>query len=158
MVAQERRGLSVLEALLATVLVSTAVLAYLSLSAQETRWTQDLDDRAKAVAIAQNMLIICERDFHHLFYNAPKDDSGAYVMDNALITIPDASIAIGVLFDWAKKKTDHGGFSVKMGFLPSPPSLSGSGVQGVAKLTCRVQWKTERGDVRWVELPSIVPL
>lgn len=153
-----RSGLSVLEALLAAVLVSIAVLAYLSLSTQEARWTQDIDDRAKAVAIAQNMLIICERDFHSFFYQAPKDDQGVYVLEDALTKIPEGATAIGNLFDWVKTKTERGGFSIKMGFLPSPPNLTGNGVTGVARLTCRVQWKTKRGDLRWVELPSVVPL
>ncbi len=153
-----RRGMSILEVLIAAVIISTAIFAYLSLAAQETRWTKDIDDRAKALALAENMLLLTEFDWHDQFRRLPKEKNGAHVLDEAHKKLPDASVALGTtLFDWVAEKQKDGGFGVTMVFNPTPTDMTGTPVTTVGKMSCKVSWLGEGGKAKWIELHSVVP-
>ena len=157
MVKQNRRkAFSFLEVLIAAVLLSISVVAYLSLSSSEVRWSKAVEDRTKALTLARNMLTVIEYGYRkELMAGTPTGDGG-YRLANAHQKLKEANLALGTaLFKWVAEKSALGDFGLDLTWTPAPSSKVGK-VSSVGKAVCTVRYKLPSGDKRKVEMIRVL--
>jgi len=146
--SRNRRAFSLIEILIAVVLAGLCIVVYLSLSASETRWTRELDNRAKALALAENTLALVEGGDRTELLSGALQSDGSRLLDDPDGAVPGGTLIFGVaLFEWVATQRTRGGLQWQLSYLPAP-------LAGVVR--CKVAWKDARGQTRHVSLQSTV--
>ena len=150
------KAFSFVEVLIAAVLLSLSVVAYLSLSSSEVRWSKAVEDRTKALTLARNMLTVIEFGYRkELMAGTPTGDGG-YKLENAHQVLKEANLALGTaLFKWVADKSALGDFGLDLTWNPAPQSGVGQ-VHSVGKAVCTVRYKLPSGDKRSVKLIRVL--
>ncbi len=153
---KNRRGFSFLEVLIAAVILSITVVAYLSLSSSEVRWSKAVEDRTKALALARNMLTIIEYGYRDELMKGTPTGDGGFLLTNAHQKLKEANLALGTaLFKWVTAKTALGDFGLDITWTPGPNSSQGQ-VQAVGKAVCTVRWKMATGEKRSLDVVRVL--
>jgi len=167
-----KRGLSLLEVLIAAVIASLAIIPYLSLSSRETRSTFDLAQRAKALSLAQNTLTLLTNGHRKDLYNGNLQQNsgihdsgknsgithaGIYELKNPDLVLNDAFLATGKgLSTWIGAQRRRGYFEYKVTWHPNPPDLTGINKENFfGELTCTVGWQANRKKRKQLTLRKI---
>ena len=152
-----RKGLSLLEALIAAIIASVAIIPYLTLSSSETRSTMDLAQRAKATSLARNTLVLMESGHRRELYQSPPDNNGIYTLNNPDITLSDSYLATGKgLSQWIAAQRRRGYFLYNVSWNPNPPDLSGiSQESDCGELSCTVGWLADGKKKKQLSLKRI---
>ncbi len=148
---------SLIEVLIATALIATIIVAFLTLSASESRWTRDVSDRAKAVTLARNLIALVEGGCRESLQDGKRQSDGSYLTENVDQVLPEVGIALGsALFDWVLDKRRHGKFALELRWLPGPPDRALKPVEALGKVLCVVRWRSSGGEEKRVEMVRLV--
>ena len=166
---EKNRGLTLVEVLIVTVILGVTLLAFLTLTGQETRFAKSTSDRAYAIALANNFLAYLEPlDRGRLLAGTPL--GGASV--NCCHTLLEegkwsegtswrnsrSEAALGQLHDWVSKSRAKLEFITKLVYPKDPQTGKQNNSFGMLEVICRVTWLNGRGMERCVELPRIFTL
>ena len=140
------RGFSLIEVLLASVLLSTCLVGYLSLGASETSHVREGRDRAVAMAIARNLANLVRNSSNRAWLQSAGQNDGSGTYRLGLCCVPQVGLALGQEQQQWIARHEAG---VALLWTPNPSA-------GVGRLECVVTWKTRRGHARRVDLPLVV--
>ena len=152
-----RRGLSLMEVLIAAIIASLAVIPYIGLSSRETRSTRDLAQRSKAISLARNTLNLMEKGHRKELYSGTLAKSGSYELSDPDLLLNDSFLATGKgLSQWMSSQRRAGYLLYKVTWLPGPPDLTGmTGENAFGELTCTVGWLADRNHKKQLTLRRI---
>ncbi len=148
-----RQAFSLVEVLIASLLLATAVVSLLSLSTQETRYSGAMQDRARALALASNMMTLVEHGSRDRLEAGAPDDDGSFVVDNAISFFPGSRLAVGLaLEDWVKAKS----VNVQFRWQPAKRGPASTTEDILGRLVCKVSWKLSQGVERSLFLERLL--
>jgi len=142
-----RRASTLLEVLIATLLVGVTAVVFLAITQREMTWSRDLDDRAKALALAENALELIEFGYRDTLNNGTPEPGGL-VLHQLDRLLPDGHLIYGTgLFDWVAKQRKRGSFDISCQWQATTQTPL-----PLARARIRVEWSTRKGEARWLEL------
>ncbi len=167
---KKSKGLGLVEIVIVAVILSITVISYLSLTSGETRWTRQVNDRARALAIAANILAYYDcasraplhpggaatpQDKDSLF---PEDEEEVTCMTYDADTFLSSSLGKAACSDnlglWLKDKRG----CVEIWFTKHPKDEAGLRVDyAIGRLRSVITWHNKEGE-KWVQLIKIYPL
>jgi len=143
-----RTGMSLVELAIVAVILAVMVVAWFTLSRQETVSTRELQDRAHAMALARNLLVLVR----HGHNRAWLDDAGVPAADGSFefpaSMIPLSDSAYGpALREWASNR------SAEAVVVWTPEG----GPQGsLGRALCRVRWQGAANHPRSIDVPAVI--
>lgn len=169
--SRKNHAFGLVEVLIVAVILSITVISYLTLTGSETQWSRQVNDKAKALLIASNVLAFYDVEsrapLHPGGASVPQDEDSAFPEDKEEVTCQNydsqsflqaavGKVACGGnLGIWLKEVDGR----VAIWFTKQPKDESGTKVDySIGRLRCVVSWTCPKGGERWAEVIKIYPL